>query len=174
MHSSEEAPLHSRFDEREALETAEARYRVIRERIPSQVRLLQDSPGFRTQCRTYYEEGRPDWSILLALYSSALILAASQRAQQTTELGDPGALRGLEALVEEDPVPAHLFTEGQMRRAFAMQPASILESWGFDLRTKDLRPGKLEWFIKQRLPVFAYDPPHEPMFGEPPGDWPDV
>lgn len=174
MHSPEDAPLHARFDEQEALETAESRYRVIRERIPAQVRLLQDSPAFRSQCSRYYGEGRPDWSILLALYSSALILAAAQTDQPPSALGDPTVVHGLEALLEESPVPAYLFTEGQMRRAFAMQPPNILQSWGFEFRTGDFRLGTLEWFLRKRLPVFAYDAPHRPMFGEPPGDWPEI
>jgi hypothetical protein len=173
MHSPDDAPLHQRFDKRKALVMALNRYRIIRARIPAQVSLLQESSAFREQCAKYYKEGRPDWSILVAIYGAALNVTTRQMNLPPTIAGSPETLRKIEELLKERPAPAYLFTDEVMRSTFATQPVAILESWGFKVDRREFRPETLEWFLEKRLPVFSCDLPHTAMFGDPPGDWPE-
>jgi hypothetical protein len=49
-----------------------------------------------------------------------------------------------------------------------------LASYGFELRQHVIHPEVMERFLRERLDYFSLDLPHLPLFGDPPGHWPET
>jgi len=150
------------------------RYAAIRRVIPKQVALLQQSPEFRDLCAQYYERGLPDWSILSAAHNACLNLFAWNNELSPQEMQSKAFMKKATGFIEDHPIPERLFTVELMEEMLSIQKATVLASWGFEFRTGSMDVGGLERFLRERFPVYEVDLPHKPMFGDPPGDWPNL
>ena len=70
--------------------------------------------------------------------------------------------------------PTWRFMDDDMARQMKVHGLLVLRSYGFELRRPDFQPEVVERFLRERMKHFELDLPHKPLFGEPPGDWPDV
>ena len=70
--------------------------------------------------------------------------------------------------------PTWRFMDEDMAHQMQIHGLIVLQSYGFELRRPNFRPEVVERFLRERMNHFELDLPHRPLFGEPPGDWPDL
>ena len=70
--------------------------------------------------------------------------------------------------------PPDRFSDTDMDNHLNVHNITVLKSYGFELRRKELNPEVVEKFLRERMKHFDFDLPHDPLFGEPPGHWPKI
>jgi hypothetical protein len=166
-------PLNRRFDEETARAHVQKRYHSMRGQISSQVATLQQNSIFRKMCQKYYDEGYPDWVIL----SGILNIVVNRKAEDLSidmETLEEDEVANLLRLIPGTVYPMDDFPKSEMDFHISTHFATALQAYGFSLRQTDLRSGELEKFLRNRMRHFDFDFPHQPLFGDPPGDWPDL
>jgi hypothetical protein len=167
-------PLHRRFNEQDALKLIRGRYAGLRSRISSQVSVLQKDGDFRQLCGSYYDAGYKDWLIISAVLNCMLTWKAHSRGLDLRFSEPREHLLELSEGLEDTCYPAWRFEKEEMDRMIATHNMTALVSYGFQPRRADFRAEVIERFLRERMNHFEFDLPHKPLFGEPPGDWPDV
>jgi hypothetical protein len=51
---------------------------------------------------------------------------------------------------------------------------AALGSAGFELRSRMIEPESVRIFLRDRMDFYSFDLPHPPLFGLPPGHWPEL
>jgi hypothetical protein len=156
-----------------AREQVRHRYDALRARIPSQVAALQLDKDFRSLCKLYYGKGYKDWVILSAVINCMLNWQA-QRHLDLRDAGDRARLPTMANDLNDTVYPAWRFTQEEMDRAVAGHNMAVLLRYGFEPRRADFQPKTVEKFLRERMRHFEADLPHEPLFGDPPGSWPEL
>ncbi len=78
----------------------------------------------------------------------------------------------LQNKLRETIYPTSRFLGKDMDLHLSFHFGAVLKTYGFEMRRMDFKPDVLEKFLRERLKHFDFDLPHEPLFGEPPGNWP--
>lgn len=142
--------------------------------IPQQVQNLQNDGEFRAKCRSYYANGYKDWVITMAVFNCMI---QWQGERVGVDLRNPRQIVSLSALgrkLANTTYPTWRFLEEDMAHQLTLHSFIVLQSYGFEPRRADFRPEVVERFLRERMRHFELDLPHQPLFGEPPGDWPEV
>lgn len=167
------APLHKRFDEKDALRQIRARYLGMQEDITEQVKLLQADGRFLTRCEAFYQKGYKDWHILAAIFNLMVYifqreLGCKFRSQKEIEHFKTAAkqLKGQVYPVEE-------FLKPGLDFMFVTHAMTCLNRMGFEERAW-LKTEPAMKFLRERMRHFDLDIPHPPMFANPPNDWPKL
>ena len=174
-------PLHRRFDETKALRYIRKRYVGLKRDIFRQVEALQQDIGVRKKFCEYYQQGYPDWVILSAVFNCMINWKANEAGlsirfpgsaeearRETKAIGD---LRGC---LKDAIYPSGWFRTSDMDLHMRGNAIIVLKTYGFECRRSDLRPEIVEKFLRERMKHYEFDFPHQPLFGEPPGNWPNI
>jgi hypothetical protein len=170
-------PLHHRHECVEAVDAVPRRYKTFRQKLGKQVYILQKSAAFRTQCSGLYQRGYKDWMILGAVFNY-LLQAELQKRGVDISNGQRSAAIAKElsedsSLVFETCDADELCGDRFIQFLYTFNMVA-LASYGFELRRRTFDPGVVEKFLRERLGHFSLDVQHDPLFGAPPGDWPEV
>lgn len=168
-------PLHRRFDEKAAMRYIRNRYHHCREKIAKQVKVLQEDTSFRRKCQSFYEKGYKDWVILTAIMNCVLNWKAKEIGLTVSPEEDPKQFLELQHTLRDTVYPSRRFLgEDMIFQIQVMHGITALKTYGFELRRRDFKPEVVEKFLRERMKHFDFDLPHNPLFGEPPGDWPRI
>lgn len=168
-------PLHRKYDEALSMRLIRNRYVNCRQQIPKQVRALQDDENFRTfAADRYYANSYKDWHILLIVFNIMLNVSAKDELRSGfLEMSKEKIMSQAHAL-SDCVFPSELFMSKRVRFIENTAFLACLESYGFAPRPGRIDDDAMLRFMKDRLNFFELDLPHVPMFGNPPGDWPDL
>ncbi len=176
-----EPPLHRKFDKHEAMEMVRNRYRQARRMIPQQIENLQGDEEFRNQCRRYYEARYKDWVIINAVLNCMLQWQAEQLRLDFRNPRQVFSIEGVGSSLEEigtrldnTTYPTWRFADELISVQMKAHSLHALVTYGFEPRRADFKPEVVERFLQERMKHFDFDLPHDPLFGEPPGAWPDT
>jgi len=167
-------PLHKRLNQAKSIDLIQNRYQRCHREIPTQVVKLQKDEEFRRLYQEYYGRGYRDWTILVAVFNCV----ANWKAQEARV--DMRSRTGIKAFLElakhlqDDSYPAWRFDREEMDRQIAGFNMTALLAYGFEFRRPDCNPEAVERFLRERMRHFDFDLPHQPLFGDPPGDWPQL
>jgi hypothetical protein len=151
-----------------------SRYRNCRQDIVEQVTALQHDPAFRKKCLDYYQKGYKDWVILAAIFNVMLNLKAQDLRLELHRKKDHKKFLELKDMIRNTVYPTSLFHKENMDMQIKLHAVYVLSTYGFELRRSDIKPEVIENFLRERMKHFDYDLPHKPLFGEPPGEWPEI
>lgn len=166
-------PLHSRFNERDAMRFVRNRYRNCYEKIRKQVGELQKDIEFRRRCQGYYNEGYRDWVILVAVLNCMMNWRGRELGLDISRTSDQKRFVELTEQLQETVYPPERFMGEDMELHIRTHAGNALPTYGFQLRRRDINPMVVEKFMRERMRYFDFDLPHKSLFGEPPGDWPE-
>lgn len=167
-------PLHRRFDEAAAVHLIRKRYRNCKGWLAQQVKVLQEAEPFRDQCVRYYARGYKDWVILGGIYGCMMNWRAKELGLNFFQAPDWQKIKAVECSLPELLYAPHQFIGNEFGVHIHVQLVSHLRSYGFDFRRKDVKPEVVEDFLRRRMRHFDLDLAHDSLFGEPPGNWPEV
>jgi hypothetical protein len=168
------APLHRKFDEKDALRQVRSRYIGMRPEIFEQVKALQADERFLTRCEGYYAHGYKDWHILSAIYN--LMMRCLQENSELDLRRREHALQFQKEAVERIRglvLPIEKFLTSQLDEMFEVHAMTCLARQGFELRGPISGVSAIK-FLRDRMRHFELDVPHPQMFVRPPGEWPDL
>lgn len=171
--AGENPPIHHRYNETEALAAIRRRYEAVLRFIPAQIEKLQADPEFRAHCQSYYARGYKDWVILMAIMNCMMNWRLNYRGIDVRDVAKFSPEKIGEEL-NDDTHPTWRFLGEDMERQIDGHGVLVLPTYGFEMRRSDFKPAVIEKFLRERMNHFALDLPHKPLFGEPPGDWPDL
>lgn len=166
-------PLHRRFNEATAMRHVRNRYSRMRQQIANQVVVLQQDRAFRRLCQEYYGKGYPDWVVLSAIVNVMMNQKAQESGHDILSFGTNRQLvtEVLDRLSDTVYSP-RLFHRTIMDSSIGMHCMIALQTYGFSPRRNDFDTAVVEKFLRERMRHFDFDLPHEPIFGDPPGNWP--
>jgi hypothetical protein len=165
-------PLHRKFNEAESLRQIRSRYLGMKGKFDAQLAVLRADDDFLRRCEKLYADGYKDWHILSAIYNRLLMLESTRRGI------DLGTEEGREAHKElaDEPMtitfPATEFDGREWEFSFKMHAITCLGRYGFEQRTRAVKPDAIVRFLRDRMRHFDLDIPHEPMFRSPDVPWP--
>jgi len=70
--------------------------------------------------------------------------------------------------------PTRFANEQHIEQTLRIFDVNTLRTYGFEYRRRDYRPEAVQTFLRLRMKHYDLDLPHQPLFGKPPGDWPEV
>ncbi|MGH8095001.1 MAG: hypothetical protein ACREIF_16265 [Chthoniobacterales bacterium] len=167
-------PLHRRFNEAKSLEYIRDRYRGMKGKFDSQLATLRADKAFLERCAKPYFDGYKDWHILSAVFNHLMRLESIQRNIDLGTNEGQTAYKRLADEVKDLSFSASDFDGPEWEFAFTMHAVTCLARYGFEQRTAAMRPELAVNFLRDRMRHFDLDIPHQPMFGLPLGDWPEV
>jgi hypothetical protein len=170
----EKPPLHRRFDEARSFEAIRNRYRNLHRILSGQVEAIQRDVEARFAFRSFYEAGFKDWHLASAIYN----------IRMNWHLGDFGisllAPPSKEKMKEAEEIitlsiesPYRFANEKLIEHALFVFDITCLSTYGFECRRVDYDPAAVRSFLRHRMRHYDLDLPHRPLFGKPPGEWPD-
>jgi len=168
-------PLHRRFNEASSLAAIRTRYSKLRQHCGAQVHALQNDIESRILLRSFYPRGYKDWHIVSAVYNIrlnwefdrlGLDFGSQPSTQQMEQINDIISLS-----VES---PTRFANEQHIEQTLRIFDVNTLRTYGFEYRRRDYRPEAVQTFLRLRMKHYDLDLPHQPLFGKPPGDWPEV
>jgi hypothetical protein len=173
--AGETPPLHRSYNEASSLSAIRDRYTRLRPILEEQVKLLQQDVETRVILRSFYQNGYKDWHLLSAIYNVRLNWEAERMGVSFME---PPPKEQMEQLAEiitlSTERPARFASERLIENALHIFDATTLRTYGFDCRRQDYRFEAIQTFLRLRLKQYDLDFPHQPLFGKPPGTWPDL
>ena len=172
--TGEHPPLHRRADEVNSLRSIRNRYRNLHRILAGQVRALQDDIEARVIFRSFYEAGFKDWHLVSAIYNVRLNWHLGEF--KISLLDQPGKERMKEAeeiITLSIERPSRFANEGLIEQALGIFDVTCLRTYGFECRRADYDPAAVRSFLRHRMRHYDLDLPHRPLFGKPPGDWPE-
>jgi len=173
--TSGKLPLHRRFDQKLTLEQIRNRYRKFGPAIRPQVEELQVDTAFREYCHRLYERGYKDWMILLAIFNTMLNWRLASEGASLASISGPAPIDAHLMLAPWNTFPVADFLKPDALDAqLKVQMFSSMKAYGFELRRSDISMDAVEKFLRERMNHFTIDIEHEPLFGTPPGKWPNV
>ena len=167
-------PLHRRFDKEVAMHQIRNRYRELRKKISKQVELLQKDVLFRQKVQEYYQRSYKDWVIVGAIFNCMLNWKARELGMKLPDEKERQKLVELQELVSDAVYPTEQFLGEDFDLQIKFHSLLALKSYGFEMRRMDFKPKVVEKFLRERMKHFDFDISHRLLFGEPPGDWPDI
>lgn len=169
-------PLHRRFNENESREHICNRYSTLRNILAKQVEVLQQNESFRDRCNYYYGKGYKDWVILSAIHNCMMNWKAGELGLTFLE-ADQELFHDLTNQIKDAVYPVDRFLGEDFDNAIKIYCFTCLRTYGFVLRLGAITPEiaeNIEKFLRERMRHFELDLPHNPIFGEPLGDWPEI
>lgn len=174
MTSTSGPPLHSRFNEPEARAAVVLRYQRLKEKSAAQVAALQQCSEFLSQCTRYYERGIPDWTIINSIASRVLSIVLTERGKRAAEGKAIDKILRAPGPISTIVFPCSDFLGDAFASQLDYDNMAMLKGYGFVLRRGLVKPSVVERFLRERMRHFAFDLPHQPLFGNPPGSWPSL
>jgi hypothetical protein len=166
------APLHRRFDEKDALRQIRNRYLGMKEDIAEQVKTLQAEPRFLKRCEAFYAKGYKDWHILAAIYNLMIQIHLRALGNRLTTNADIARSKDSAKAICGKTFAPESFLTPELDFMFELHAMTCLKRLGFETRT-GVETGPVIKFLRERMRHFDLDVPHLPMFGNPPGNWPE-
>jgi hypothetical protein len=167
-------PLHRKFNEAESLRQIRNRYLGMKGKFDAQLAVLKADADFLRRCKKLYADGYKDWHILSAIYNRLLTLEGARRGFDLATVEGREAHKNLSNAPITQTFPAAEFDGPEWEFAFKMHALTCLGRYGFEQRTRAVKPDAIVKFLRDRMRHFDLDIPHEPMFGSPDVPWPDV
>jgi hypothetical protein len=168
-------PLHRRFDEASSLSAIRNRYSKLRSILELQVKLLQDDIESRVVLRSFYDVGYKDWHLLSAIYNIRLNIEMPNLGISLDSPPSRREMKEAEARITQMPAPTSMFyTSSVIENALRIFDMTTLRTYGFECRRQDYSFDVVQRFLRQRMKHYDLDLPHPPLFGKPPGSWPEV
>lgn len=171
-------PLHRRARSADTSEAVRNRYRQAQQSAGAQVRALQSAEAFIAEAQQWYALGCRDWFITSVILNIMLNLRLHELG---VDLHQEHARRDVEARTSQltsevagRVYPTHLFCGPAFGRMVGIFEVTALRSAGFELRVSPIDPELARTFLRNRLDFYAFDLPHAPLFGRPPGSWPTL
>jgi len=167
-------PLHRRHDSTDARKAVRERYTVFQEKLPLHVASLQKHKPFLEQCQNAYKIGYKDWMILGVIQNVLIQPLLAKNKLDNEEMAKsmrhifnaPGPIKEL--------LPPEEFCTNEFRLHLHQFNLLALRSYGFEVRRQIVSPATLEKLLGERLLYFELDLPHQPLFGDPIGEWPEI
>ena len=163
------APLHRLYDPEKSLEYIKNRYTRIKDMIEMQITSLQKDREFKKICQKYYEKGYPDWAILNAIMNCVLNIRFIELGYNI--ISDRDKFFEISKQLKDIVYPPETILQS-LDDQIKMLSVQSLPVYGFELRRRDVKPEVLEKFLRERMMHFSHDIPHDPLFGDPVGNWP--
>jgi len=167
-------PLHRRFDKEVAMHHIRNRYRELRKTISRQVGMLQKDSAFCKKCQGYYERGYKDWVIVGAIFNCMLNWKARDLGVKLPDEKEKQKVIELRESIHDAVYPTERFLGPDLDLHVKAHSIYALKSYGFEMRRRDFKPEVVEKFLRERMKHFDFDFSHNPLFGDPPGDWPSI
>ena len=169
-----EPPLHRRYDASEAEIHLRNRYQTAHDHIFKQVQALQSCEEFKTLCKRLYERGYPDWVITSVILNRMMNQRMHEKGLLITEKNIRSNWDSILTDLEDIAYPCEYFLGDVFNANLYTFFSTVLLTWGFELRRHDLAKDVVEKFLRERMRFFDHALPHKRLFGNPPGDWPDL
>lgn len=167
-------PLHRRYNASEAEAHLRNRYKTAHDHISKQVLALQSCEEFRALCKELYERGYPDWVITMVILNRMMNQRMHERGLQISEKNIRSNWGSILADLENIEYPCEYFLGEAFDSHLHTFFGTVLSTWGFELRRHDLAVPVVEKFLRERMRFFDHDLPHQRLFDDPAGDWPDL
>lgn len=167
-------PLHRRFNEEKSLEYIRNRYVGMKGKFDGQLAVLQTDDAFLSRCEKLYADGYKDWHILSAIYNRVLMLESTRRAIDLHTEAGREEHKNLSKEVMTSTFPPECFDGVEWDMAFKMHALTCLATYGFEPRSRAVRPDAIVAFLRERMRHFELDIPHELMFARPCARWPNI
>lgn len=168
-------PLHRRFNEASSLSFIINRYTRLRPILELQVKLLQDDIESRIVMRSFYDDGYKDWHLTSAIYNMRMNIEAERLGISFDTEPSQAEMERIETVITQSPEVPSFFTDtSHITTALRTFDIISLRTYGFELRRPDYHYEAVQHFLRQRMKHYDLDLPHQPLFGKPPGRWPDI
>ena len=169
-------PLHYRANRAEQRDAVRNRYQRGRIAASAQVAALQNDPAFLAEARGWYARGYKDWVLV-----SAIVNSLGNEVVRERDLGPrpgqpiPKPLPPDEMLqaVKGRVLPTAAFLGDRFDHMVMGFEIAALAGYQLRQRTHQLDSAKLRAFLRDRLDFYDFDYKHAPLFGDPPGSWPE-
>ena len=129
------------------------------------------------KCKDYYKNGYTDWVILSAIFNCMTNWKAKEQGLDIIRDEDKTQFSKLENSIQNTVYPTILFLGQELDERIKIHNFISLKTYGFEIRQNVLTPeivACIEKFLRYRMKHFDLDLPHSLLFGEPPGDWPNL
>jgi hypothetical protein len=166
--------LHRRFDEATSIEFIQNRYRNLHVILASQVECLQKDVETRIVFRDFYDQGFKDWHLVSAIFNIRMNWYYGDFKIAMMNPPDSEKLKEIKEIVSLSTERPSRFSDiNLIDLALRIFDVSCLATYGFECRRSDYAPDAVRKFLRDRMRHYDLDMPHRPLFGKPPGDWPD-
>ncbi|OHB98342.1 MAG: hypothetical protein A2W74_05815 [Planctomycetes bacterium RIFCSPLOWO2_12_38_17] len=167
MGQSGKLPLHKRYNENEMKKAIANRYRNISNAIPLQLKYLGESKEFAEIVKKLRKGGWKDWHILLSIANRMFNLKnfiGKTGWYPKTEEEKKEVFLNFKEEENFQPFCVTEFTEKILY--FHLEGALIVscEAMGFEFRKREIKPEKIEKFLRMRMKYFGLDIPHKTYF----------
>jgi hypothetical protein len=170
----EHPPLHRRFNEAESLQLIRNRYRNLHRTLAGQVKVLQDDIETRIIFRSFYEADFKDWHLLSAIYNVRMNWHFGEFGISLSDCPSKERLKEVEEIITLSiERPSRFANNKLIEEALRLSDVTCLPTYGFECRRADYSPDAVRSFLQHRMRHYDLDLPHRPLFGKPPGDWPE-
>ncbi|RQW81373.1 MAG: hypothetical protein EHM14_01080 [Methanothrix sp.] len=139
--------------------------------------MLQKDESFCNKCDSYYKKGYKDWILLSVIHNCMLNWKINEIGSPLYKMVDRDELKKLANLLQDFECPTNLFLGDEFDEHIKIYNFTCLRTYGFELRQGTISPeiaDSIERFLRDRMNHFRLDLPHNPLFGKPPGEWPDL
>lgn len=167
-------PLHRRFDQQDVLKRIRWRYQGCQKAISEQIEALQLYPGFRKKCQGYYKRDYKDWILVSAIMQQMYNTKARELGLTMGPDSDRELLNEVEKAIHGVVYPISWFLGQEFDLQIDIFNVTCLHNYGFRFRKRGYNRSQVERFLRERMRHFDFDFPHKPLFGDPPGDWPQI
>lgn len=167
-------PLHRKFNEARSIKQIRNRYRGMKGKFNAQLAVLRADDSFLQRCEKLYANGYKDWHILSAIFNRLMHLEGLRRGIDLGTKEGQELYQTLQDQVNDVTFPASVFDGSEWEMSFTMHAITCLATYGFEPRTAVMHPDLAVKFLRERMRHFELDIPHQPMFENPLGDWPNV
>lgn len=172
--SGKTAPLHRRYNPDEIMGAVRKRYTLAREQLSDQVAVLQESIAFRKIAAGLYARGYKDWSILMGIMSRMMDLRGKEIGLDPMSEEGRSKYEELHLRLSGHSYSPSCFTDDHFLNNVEGHNMAALVTYGFEIRRSDFHTDSVERFLRYRMKHFDFDLPHDEMFGDPRGDWPEL
>lgn len=169
-------PLHYRAKTADQRTAVRNRYQRGRLGAGAQVAALQKDAAFLAEARGWYSRGYKDWLLVSAIVNGM----GNEVMRQLGLVPKPGrpmpkpiSSDQMLAAIKDKVLPTSLFLGDNFNRMISMFEIAALGSYELRPRAPQLEPDKLRAFLRDRLEFYDFDFEHAPLFGDPPGNWPE-
>lgn len=149
-----------------------SRYLGLKGKFDVQLAVLRSDEDFLRRCEKLYSDGYKDWHILSAIFNRLLMLEGRKRG---IDLATVDGRNAQVALLKESftcVFPPAEFDGPEWDMCFKMHALTCLHTYGFEERTRTVKPDAIVKFLRDRMRHFELDIPHAPMFSGADVRWP--
>ena len=167
MGQSGNLPLHKRYNEIEMKKAIANRYRNISKAIPLQLIYLDESKEFAEIVKKLRRDGWKDWHILLSVINRMFNLKhflGKTGWYPKTEEEKKEMLINFKEDENFQPYCVSEFAEKELQFHLKMSLLASCKGLGFEFRRRNIKPEKIEKFLRIRMKFFDLDIPHKTYF----------